>query len=61
MSWSNGNCQECLPGTYLSSRKICELIDPFCSIFDYVTESCNSCEVGYIIRNGKCFTKQWYV
>lgn len=35
-SWNGQRCVDCLPGTFLSSRGICELVDPFCSVFDYV-------------------------
>lgn len=43
ISWNNGTCVDCFPGTYQSPRKICELIDPFCAIFDYVLSACNTC------------------
>ena len=33
--WDKTTCVQCMPGTYLSSRNICELIDPFCRDFDY--------------------------
>lgn len=35
LSWDRGICTECLPGTFLSTRNICELVDPLCLIFDY--------------------------
>lgn len=35
LSWDRGSCTECLPGTFLSTRNICELVDPLCLIFDY--------------------------
>ena len=55
LSWNKELCDECLPGTYLSSRKVCELVDPFCSLFDYSKEICNTCNEGYSVRNGRCF------
>jgi hypothetical protein len=53
-SWSGNVCRECIPGTYLSSRSVCESIDPFCEIFDYSLETCSSCRLGYINSRGRC-------
>ena len=33
--WRGTVCVECIPGAFLSSRGVCELVDPFCSLFDY--------------------------
>lgn len=57
-AWKGNTCVECMPGTYLSSRKICELIDPFCLSFDYNREICNSCQPGYAWTNGRCYPRQ---
>jgi len=57
-TWNGGKCSECLSGTFQSSRGICELIDPFCEVFDYILEVCKNCESGFTLRNGKCFKSQ---
>lgn len=53
-SWQNGQCVQCLAGTFLTARKVCEVVDPFCLIFDYKAEICNTCETDYSLINGKC-------
>ena len=54
--WEGQSCKECMPGTYLSSRGVCELIDPFCLNFDYKSERCSRCESGYSNLEGRCVT-----
>lgn len=53
-NWQGNRCLVCLPGTFLSSRGICELVDPFCQQFDQVLETCRQCEGGYRLSNSKC-------
>ena len=55
LAWKDSSCVLCTPKTYLSSRGICELVDPFCTQFDYNLEVCNGCEQGFSLRNGRCF------
>lgn len=49
---------QCLAGTFLTARKVCEVVDPYCLIFDYKAEICNTCEADYSLINGKC--NKWY-
>ncbi len=53
--WEGMKCVECIPGAFLSKRGVCELIDPFCSLFDYIREVCDTCEDGYSMRDRRCF------
>ena len=56
--WKGTSCVQCMPGTYLSSRNVCELIDPFCRDFDYSREVCRACVSGYSLRGNRCFSIQ---
>jgi len=50
LSWSKGGCIRCTPDSYLFNGT-CALIDLYCSKFNFTTNKCISCYLGYVLNN----------
>lgn len=53
-TFANGTCVACSKGYYFDSNKICQQIDPLCKTFDYNTNTCTACYMGFTLANNSC-------